>query len=181
MTGGPPVRGTKLLAWRIPPVWSDVQKSVLAAPANSSVTSTQEHLVRATKTVLAAIAEDIQGGLLETVGIESSSSFDIDRCSVVLELPAGTKTERIARAIDAENVEAWCDESGRVRVGISPWLSTKDVDQTVLCTIKVIHVLLGIHAPENALQPPTLMQKLRAAIMEVMLIQKVIENKKNKT
>lgn len=137
----------------------------------------QEKMSKTTREVLNAIAKDVRGGLLETVGIESSLSTNDERCSMRLELAEGTDTELVARAIDAENVEAWTDEQGRVHVAINPWYSTKDVDQTVLCTIKVIHVLLGIHA-DDAEQPKTLKQKLLSSIAEVMQIQQGTEKRK---
>lgn len=137
----------------------------------------QEKMLRATREVLNAIAKDVRGGLLETVGVESSLSIDDGRCSMILQLPEGIDTELVARAIDAENVEAWTDEQKRVHVAINPWYSTKDVDQTVLCAIKVIHVLLGIHA-SDAPQPKTFKQKLLSSIAEVMQIQQGTEKKK---
>ena len=104
----------------------------------------QELLIRATQAVLDEIAKDVRGGLLETVGIESYFSIDNERCSMTLELPDGTDTAQISKAIDAENVESWCDASGKVHVAISPWYSTKDVDQTVLCVIKVVSQYTGL-------------------------------------
>lgn len=68
------------------------------------------------------------------------------RASVVITLPEGTNARHIALAIDLENVEAWCDEDGRVHVAIGPWYTTKDTDQVVLSVTKVTHVLLGLHA-----------------------------------
>ena len=143
----------------------------MSVPENSSVLQNQKKMFDATRAVLTAIARDVREGLLETVGVKSSLSMDNGCCSVVLELPQGTDTELVARAIDLENVEAWRDEAGKVHVGINPWYSTKDVDQTVLCTIKVIHVLLGIHASDTP-QPKTFKQKLLTSIAEVMQIQK---------
>lgn len=124
---------------------------------------------------MTAIATDVRGGLLETVGVESRFSADDGRCAMILELPANADAEQVARAIDLENVEAWRDADGKVRVGVSPWLSTKDVDQTVLCTIKVVHVLLGLHAGADA-KPKTLKQKLLTAIADVMKAQKSAGN-----
>ena len=172
------MRGTKLTAWRIPPVWENLQANDLVVPENSTVPQNQKKMLAATREVLTAIAKDVRGGLLETVGIESSLSFDDGRCSVVLELPAGTDTELVARAIDLENVEAWRDESGKVHVGINPWYSTKDVDQTVLCTIKVIHVLLGIHATDTE-QPKTFKQKLLSSVADIMAAQKGVAKRKD--
>lgn len=135
-------------------------------------------MLAATREVLTAIAKDVREGLLETVGVESSLSLNDERCSVVLELPAGTDTELVARAIDSENVEAWQDDEGRVHVGINPWYSTKDVDQTVLCTIKVVHVLLGIHATDTE-QPKTFKQKLLSSVADIMAAQKGVPKRKD--
>lgn len=171
MTGGPSVRGTKLEAWRVPPAWNDIENNLQSAPEKSSVLAKQKHLRQATRDVLTAIAADVRGGLLETVGVESEFSTEDGRCAMVLELPETADAETVARAIDLENVEAWRDADGKVRVGISPWLSTKDVDQTVLCTIKVVHVLLGLHAGVDA-QPKTFKQKLLSSIADVLKAQK---------
>jgi hypothetical protein len=165
------VRGTKLTAWQIPPLWKNLQENSLSVPESSNVPQNQKKMFAATLEVLTAIAKDVREGLLETVGVESSLSLADGRCSVVLELLEGTDTELVARAIELENVEAWRDESGKVHVAINPWYSTKDIDQSVLCTIKVIHVLLGIHATDTP-QPKTFKQKLLSSIAEVMQIQK---------
>lgn len=138
----------------------------------------QQSLIKSTAAVLKAIAADVRNGLLETVGVESDFSIDDGRCSMRLELPPETDTELIARAVDLENVEAWRDADGAVHVGINPWFSTKDVDQTVLCTIKVIHVLLGLHAVSEA-QPKTFGQKILSSIAEVLNAQKNAQRKKN--
>ena len=165
------MRGTKLEAWRLPPVWNDLEAKTLRAPEGSIVPQNQSKMMRAARDVLDSIAEDVRLGLLETVGVESALSLDDGRCAMILELPEGADAEYLARAIDAENVEAWTDANGKVRVGISPWYSTKDVDQTVLCTIKVIHVVLGIHAADAAAQPKTLKEKLFASIAEIMRLE----------
>jgi hypothetical protein len=87
----------------------------------------------------------VRQGLLETVGV-NSRLIEGERCGIAIELPPGTDLEMIARAIDLENVEAWLGEDGQAHVAIGPWYSTKDVDQVVLTTTKVVHVLLGLHA-----------------------------------
>jgi len=167
------VRGTKLEAWRIPPVWESLRENVLTVPEGSSVPQRQKKMLAATLEVLTAVAKDAREGLLETVGVGSELSMDGGRCSMVLDLPENADAQEIARAIDLENVEAWRDERGKVHVGLSPWFSTKDVDQTVLSAVKVIHVMLGIHASDaDALKPKTLKQKLLSSVIEVMQIQK---------
>jgi hypothetical protein len=166
------------MAWGIPPVWKNLQENSLSVPENSTVPQSQKKMLATTREVLTAIAKDVRVGLLETVGVESSLSLDNERCSMVLELPAGTDTELVARAIDLENVEAWRDDAGKVRVGINPWYSTKDVDQTVLSTVKVIHVLLGIHATD-AMQPKTFKQKLLSSVADIMAAQKSAAKRKD--
>lgn len=166
------MRGTKLMAWRVPPVWTDLQTAEKTVqPHNSTVLIAQKRLLTATRKTLLAVAADVRAGLLETVGVESSLQ-ETEKCSMMLALPDKAETAALARAIDAENVEAWCDAQGQVHIGISPWYSTKDVDQTVLSAIKVIHVLLGLHASDSEnVQTRTFSQKLLKAVSDVMLIQ----------
>ncbi len=133
------------MAWNTPPLMAKPASDTSGQPEGSQVPRAQQQLIRATRETLAAIAEDVRKGLLETVGI-SSRLIQEERTSIVVDLPAGTDTALIARAVDVENVEAWCDSEGRVHVAIGPWYSTKDVDQVVLCVTKVVHVLLGLHA-----------------------------------
>ena len=142
-------------------------------PENSKVLANQKQLMKATEAAISAAFADVRQGLCETVGVECILEID-ERCSVILNLPGGTDIEQIARAIDLENIEAWRDETGRVHIGLSPWFSTKDVDQTVLSAVKVIHVLLGIHATDYA-APLTFKQKIFGAVAEIMSIQKKIE------
>ncbi len=174
------MRGTKLEAWRVPPVWKDLQENVLTVPEGSSVPLRQKKMLAAIREVLTVAAKDVREGLLETVGVESKLSMEDGRCSMVLDLPENADADEIARAIDLENVESWRDENGKVRVALSPWYSTKDVDQTVLSVVKVIHVMLGIHASDaDALKPKTLKQKLLSSVMEVMLIYNGAEKNKD--
>ena len=162
-----------MLAWNVPPVWRILQTGKAAAPENSKVLAGQKQLMKATEAAIDAVFADVRQGLRETVGVDCILEID-ERCSVVLDLPDGTDAEKIARAIDMENIEAWRDETERVHVCLSPWFSTKDVDQTVLSAVKVIHVLLGVHAADNA-APPTLKQKIFGAVAEIMSLQKKIE------
>ena len=132
--------------------------------------------MKATNAALEAVAADIQGGLLETVGVESRFSTDGGCCSMVLELPEKVDTQEISKAIDMENIEAWTDANGKVNIAVSPWYSTKEVDQTVLSAVKVIHVLLGIHAGDTG-QPKTFKQKLLGSIAEIMNVQQGTKRK----
>lgn len=137
------MRGTKLTAWRVPKIF---QAADFSSPENSMVGYMQKNLHSATLNVLAAIAADIKRGLLETVGLESEWWTEkAERASIVVYLPENIDAEYIAEAVDLENVEAWLDEKKRFHVAISPWYSTKDVDQTVLCIIKVVSQFTGLH------------------------------------
>ena len=160
------------MAWQKPPLMLralETPDHTIDGPRGSSVASTQRELLRATLATLKAIAADVHLGLLETVGIESRLA-DGERCAVEIDLPPDTDIEMIAQAIDLENVEAWT-ENGKVRVGIGPWYTTKDVDQVVLCVTKVVHVLLGLHAP-----PPkqTFWERTLKAAAEILELQKQV-------
>ena len=137
------------MAWQLPSMMAQVKNYSTEKPVGSMVPWAQTQLVQATLQALAAVANDVANGIKETVGLSSkcgSESTENDRCSVIIELPNEADPELIAKAIDLENVEAWCDENKKVHVAIGPWYSTKDVDQVVLSVTKVVHVLLGMHA-----------------------------------
>ncbi|MGH9841769.1 MAG: hypothetical protein ACREEM_23695 [Blastocatellia bacterium] len=143
------MRGTKLMAWRIPAVMANIQTLANEKPVGSMLPWAQTQMFNATQQALAAVAQDVANGLAETVGIRCVWGTELradERCSVVIELPPGADPEYVARAIDMENVEAWCDENRYVHVAIGPWCSTRDVDQVVLSITKVVHVKLGLHA-----------------------------------
>ena len=142
------MRGQKLAAWQLPAMMANLTSYSTEKPVGSIVPWAQTQLAQATQQALAAVANDVVKGLLETVGMRSqwgAEDSENSKCSVVLELPAEADPEFIARAIDLENVETWCDENNKVHVAIGPWYSTKDVDQVVLSVTKVVHVLLGMH------------------------------------
>ena len=170
------MRGTKLLAWRVPKIWNDLETGNLNAPENSKVLARQKRLSEQTKATLKEISADMREGLMETVGVDCALVID-EKCSVKLDLPETADAEKVARAIDLENIEAWRDADGKIHIAINPWYSTKDVDQAVLSAVKVIHVLLGIHAGDTE-KPKSLKQKLLASIAEVMQIQQHNEDKK---
>ena len=171
------MRGTKLKAWRVPPVWKFLQTGgATAAPDKSKVLQRQRQLLEAAQATLDAIYADVRMGLLETVGVDCTPAID-ELCSVVLDLPAEADAELIARAIDLENVEAWRDAQGKVNIAINPWYSTKEVDQTVLSAVKVIHVLLGIHATDKP-QTQNFKQKLLSSVADVLAIQKGAKRRK---
>ncbi len=149
-----------------------------ASPEGSRVLAEQVRLRAAMRRTLEAIAADMHGGLLETVGVKSHLELD-DRAAMVLELPPDTDTELMARAVNMENVEAWRDEAGRVHVAVDPWYTTKDVDQAVLSVVKVVHVKLGIHAADAPPAPKKGLQRLLGSVVEVLQLQKQYAGKKD--
>lgn len=144
----------------------------------STLLDAQRDLAAATKRTLALVAADVRTGLAETVGVGAVLD-QAERSSIIIGLPAShsdADTGYLARAIDMENVEAWCDEQGRIHVGIGPWYSTKDVDQVVLSITKVVHVLLGLHATDGQQigdgDRRSLWQRLLTAASEIAALQK---------
>ncbi|MEJ7616171.1 MAG: hypothetical protein WKF30_04190 [Pyrinomonadaceae bacterium] len=132
-----------MLAWRTPPS-ATASENGANEPTGSMVPWAQRRLLEATRQALAAVAADVNAGLMETVGVRATW-VEGERAAVQIHLPEGTDKSRIAAAIDLENVEAWVTEQGELRVGIGPWYTTKETDQVVLSVIKVVHVLLGLH------------------------------------
>lgn len=138
------MRGTKLTAWRVPPVMREILDQTVVRPEGSMVPNAQQKLLDATRLALAAVASDVRAGLLDTVGLESEWVED-ERAAVLVHLPADIDPEYAARAIELENADAWLDENDRqLRVGIGPWYSAKEVDQVILCVAKVVHEFTGL-------------------------------------
>ncbi len=171
------MRGSKLTAWQVPSVMANGANNPV--PENSKVAQRQKQLIDATRATLVAISADVDAGLRETVGIGAMLDMS-ERANVILELPPEADAQLMARAVDSENIEAWCDAHGRVHVAINPWYSTKDVDQTVLAVIKVVHVKLGRHASDAAQSAPkNFFQRLLGSVAEVLLVQKRLAQDKD--
>jgi hypothetical protein len=170
------VRGNKLMAWRMTPVMTSAGNGSLTSPEGSRVAAAQKRLFTVTREAMRAAAEDARQGLMETVGV-NSRLIEGERCGIAIELPPGTDLEMIARAIDLENIESWLGEDGQVQVAIGPWYSTKDVDQVVLTTTKVIHVMLGLHAVCSLPQAETLslVQRVMRSAVDVLVLLKPSE------
>jgi hypothetical protein len=164
------------MAWRMTPVMASASDGSLISPEGSRVAEAQKQLLKVTREAMRAAAEDMRQGLLETVAVKSRM-IEGEKCGIAIELPHGTDLEMIARAIDLENVEAWLGENGQVHVAIGPWYSTKDVDQVVLTTTKVVHVLLGLHAAPALPQAEhlTFAQRLMRSAADVMVLLKQSE------
>lgn len=165
------------MAWELPPLFQQAQQAPLSGPTGSSVAAQQMELWHVTRDTLAAVAEDVRQGLLETVGIHSRQA-DGSKAAVVLELPAGADARQLAQAIDMENLEAWCT-GDEVYVAIGPWYTTKDVDQVVLCVTKVVHVLLGLHAAPVCELPAarSFSARVLAAAAQVLTLQRHYSDK----
>ena len=105
----------------------------------------QEKLQTAINYALAAVASDVRQGLLETVGLESEWWTDNnDAASMVVHLPKNINMDYVVEAINCENLEVWLDGERLLHIAISPFYTTKDVDQTVLCIVKVVCRFTGL-------------------------------------
>jgi hypothetical protein len=114
-------------------------------PENSKVPYMQEKLRAAIDYALSAIAADVWRGLLETVGLDSEWWTEEDeQASFVVYLPANIDCDYVAKAVNLENLEAWLDGERRLHFAISPFYTTKDVDRTVLCLVKVVCQFTGL-------------------------------------
>lgn len=166
------------MAWRVPPTLAKLDSVDAPPPQGSRVAREQRKLFRAAQRTLEEICIDVRAGLAETVGIGVEFVLT-ERASVVLLIPTQATdfdSVRFALAIDLENVEAWCDETNRIHVGLNPFHSTKDTDQTVLAITKVVHVMLGLHANDAvSTRPAGLLKRLLAAATEVVDVQRELK------
>ncbi len=169
------------MAWRVPVTM--IGGNGVARVEGSTLLDAQRDLAAVTNRVLASVAADVRTGLAETVGVRAALDLS-ERASVIIDLPSthgDFQPDYIARAIDMENVEAWCDEANRVHVALCPWYSTKDVDQVVLAITKVVHVLLGLHATDaqqtGADDRSSLWRRLLTGAAEIAALQKSANRK----
>lgn len=85
-------------------------------------------------------------GVVETLGLRAWPSPEID--GVWVELPAGSDIDEVAHAIEAEGATARRDaEANYLLLPVQPWFNVTEIDQTILCCAKVVHVMLGVHPP----------------------------------
>jgi hypothetical protein len=104
-------------------------------------------VVAAQKEVCAHVAQ----GVVETLGLRAWPSPELD--GVWVELPAGSDIDEVARAIECEGAAARRDaESDYLLLAVQPWFDLGEIDQTILCCAKVVHVLLGVHPPDTDIE-----------------------------
>jgi hypothetical protein len=122
--------------------WRDVPKRI---PLDD-VASEQREIARAIASLQTAICVQVAQGIVDAIGLSAWPSPDND--GVWVELPPGADLGEIARAIELEGAAA------RPAAGVpylllpvQPWFDLEEIDQTILCCLKVVHVLLGVHAP----------------------------------
>lgn len=142
MDGGPPVRGTLIKQsagfeqWRTLP-----QRDLLP-----EVRRYQLDALDALRRVQKAICVQVAQGVVETLGVSAWPAPESD--GVWVGLPPGTDIAEVARAIVAEGAEARPDaETNYLLLPVQPWFDMAEIDQTILCCAKVVHVMLGIHPP----------------------------------
>lgn len=90
-------------------------------------------------------------GLVEALGIAAWPCPD--RIGVWIELPAGTDVNEVAKAIRLEGASARpASDGGYLLLDVQPWFDAEEIEQTVLCCAKVLHVMLGIHPADIDLE-----------------------------
>jgi hypothetical protein len=105
-----------------------------------------------------AVCGHVAQGIVETCGLSAWPSPDLD--GVWIELPAGADIVEVSRAIEREGAAArQATDAPYLLLRVQPWFDVEEIDQTILCCLKVIHVMLGIHPPgidleEHMLQEP---------------------------
>ena len=105
----------------------------------------QDKLRSAIDNALAGVAADGRKGISEIVGLDSEWWTDNQNvASVVVYLPEDVDAEYVARAVNLENLEAWLDDEKRFHIAKSPFYTMKDIDQTVLCVVKVVCQFTGL-------------------------------------
>ncbi len=90
-------------------------------------------------------------GVVETLGISAWPCPD--RIGVWVQLPAGADVGEVARAVRLEGASARpASEGNYLLLDVQPWFDAEEIEHTVLCCAKVLHVMLGIHPPDIDLE-----------------------------
>ncbi len=86
-------------------------------------------------------------GVVETLGISAWPCPD--RIGVWVQLPSSADVNEVAKAVRLEGASARPASDGNyLLLDVQPWYDTEEIEHTVLCCAKVLHVMLGIHPPD---------------------------------
>jgi hypothetical protein len=98
-----------------------------------------------------SICRQVAHGIVDAIGLNAWPSPDHD--GVWVELPAGSDIAHVAQSIELEGAAARpADGVPYLLLLVQPWFDAEEIDQTILCCLKVVHVLLGVHAPDTDLE-----------------------------
>ncbi|MDQ3548526.1 MAG: hypothetical protein M3439_06860 [Chloroflexota bacterium] len=83
-------------------------------------------------------------GVVETLSISAWPCPD--RIGVWVQLPSSADVNEVAKAVRLEGASARPASDGNyLLLDVQPWYDTEEIEHTVLCCAKVLHVMLGIH------------------------------------
>jgi len=90
-------------------------------------------------------------GLVEALGVQAWPCPD--KVGVWVQSPVNVDVNEVAKAIRLEGASARPASDGNyLLLDVQPWFDEEEIEQTVLCCAKVLHVMLGIHPPDIDLE-----------------------------
>jgi len=98
-----------------------------------------------------SVCLQVAQGVVETLGISAWPCPD--RIGVWVQLPTDADVNEVAKAVRLEGASARpASDGGYLLLDVQPWFDTEEIEHTVLCCAKVLHVMLGIHPPDVDLE-----------------------------
>lgn len=112
-----------------------------------SVAAEQRAVAEAVLQLQRTICAQVAQGIVETTGLGAWPSPERD--GVWVELPEGADIMEVSQAIELEGAAARpADGVPYLLLRVQPWFDIEEIDQTILCCLKVVHVMLGVHPPD---------------------------------
>jgi hypothetical protein len=107
----------------------------------------QHDVARAIAKLQRSVCLQVAQGLVEALGVKAWPCPD--RIGVWVQLPNDSDVNEVAKAVRLEGASARPASDGNyLLLDVQPWFDEQEVEQTVLCCAKVLHVMLGIHPPD---------------------------------
>jgi hypothetical protein len=111
------------------------------------VAKEQRQLANALAKLQRSVCMQVAQGLVEALNVQAWPCPD--RIGVWVQLPSGADVNEVAKAIRLEGASARPASDGNyLLLDVQPWFDQEEIEQTVLCCLKVLHVMLGIHPPD---------------------------------
>lgn len=112
----------------------------------SEIAAEQQAIASAVLRLQKAVCAQVAQGIVETTGLSAWPSPDLD--GVWIQLPEDADLAAICQAIELEGAAARpATDAPYLLLRVQPWFDVEEIDQTILCCLKVIHVILGVHPP----------------------------------